>query len=73
MFFNKVCVFTGTEQEDTERKVVCVLPSPDISYHILSMSMAESLGEDLVETNVGAFLVIQKVDMENRVSQLTEL
>lgn len=61
------CLPLGTEQEDTERKVVCVPPSPDISYHILSMSMAESLGEDLVETNVGAFLVIQKVDMENRV------
>lgn len=60
----------GMEQEDTQTKLVPVSPSTDIIYHILSMSMAESLDEVLTETNVGGFLVVTKVDTTKRVLEV---
>ena len=58
------------EQEDSQIKLVEVEPSSDIMYHIISMSMAESLDEVLSETNVGGFLWVTSVDTENKVSCL---
>jgi len=56
------------EQEDTQTKLVPVSPGVDLVHHILSLSMAESLEENLVETNVAGFVVVTNVDTEKRVS-----
>lgn len=56
------------EQEDTHTKLVPVSPSRDLVYHILSLSMAESLEENLIETNVAGFVVVTNVDEEKKVS-----
>ena len=55
------------EQEDTHTKLVSVTPGIDLVHHILSLSMAESLDENLVETNVAGFVVVTSVDVEKQV------
>ena len=55
------------EQEDTHTKLVPVTPGIDLVHHILSLSMAESLDENLVETNVAGFVVVTNVDVEKQV------
>ena len=59
---------TGEEAEDRQTKLMKVEPTPEITYHLLSMSMADDEDEDISETNVGGFLCVQAVDMEKRVS-----
>jgi len=61
------CLPLGMEQEDTQTKLVPVAPSRDLIYHILSLSMAESLEENLIETNVAGFVVVTNVDEDRKV------
>jgi len=56
----------GEEAEDRQTKLMKVEPTPEITYHLLSMSMADDEDEDISETNVGGFLCVQAVDMEKR-------
>ncbi|CAK8680053.1 polyribonucleotide 5'-hydroxyl-kinase Clp1-like [Clavelina lepadiformis] len=61
------CLPLGVEQEDTHTKLVPVTPGRDLVHHILSLSMAESLDENLIETNVAGFVVVTNVDVDNQV------
>lgn len=61
------CLPLGMEQEDTQTTLVPVSPGRDLVHHILSLSMAESLEENLVETNVAGFVVVTGVDTEKEV------
>nr|CAB3231681.1 polyribonucleotide 5'-hydroxyl-kinase Clp1 [Phallusia mammillata] len=61
------CLPLGMEKEDTQTKLVPVAPGIDLVHHILSLSMAESLEENLVETNVAGFVVVTNVDPERQV------
>ncbi|XP_039272809.1 polyribonucleotide 5'-hydroxyl-kinase Clp1-like [Styela clava] len=58
------CLPLGMEEDDTQTKLVPVRPQRDLVHHILSLSMAESLEENLVETNVAGFVVVTGVDPE---------
>lgn len=56
------CLPLGMEPEDSQTKLVPVKPQLDLVHHILSLSMAESLEENLIETNVAGFVVVTGVD-----------
>merc|ERR1712130_890896 len=56
----------GMVQEDTQTKIVRQLPSIDLQNHILSVSRAKSIEEDLIQTNVAGFIVVKAVDEERR-------
>lgn len=49
----------GTTLSDTETKLMPVVPSPDIMNHILAVSRAETVEEELTETNVSGFVVVK--------------
>jgi len=57
----------GTTLGDTETKLMPVAPSSDIMNHILAVSRAETVEEELTETNVSGFVVVKAVDEERRV------
>ncbi|XP_078492272.1 polyribonucleotide 5'-hydroxyl-kinase Clp1 [Ciona intestinalis] len=61
------CLPLGMEPENTQTKLVQVTPGRDMTHHILSLSMAESLDENLIETNVAGFVVVTNVDPDNQV------
>jgi len=56
----------GMTSQDNRTKLVPVQPGPALLHHVLSVSMATSLDEDLIQTNVAGFIVVTEVDMERQ-------
>ncbi|XP_032823441.1 polyribonucleotide 5'-hydroxyl-kinase Clp1 isoform X1 [Petromyzon marinus] len=61
------CLPLGMSQEENQLKVVPITPGRDLVHHVLSLSMAESTQENLVEASVAGFLVVTAVDSERQV------
>lgn len=60
------CLPIGMQQDQSETKLVLMQPGKDLVHCVLGLSMASSLDEDLVRTNVAGFIVITDVDMERQ-------
>ncbi|EDO49377.1 predicted protein [Nematostella vectensis] len=61
------CLPLGMDQGQNETKLVPVVPTKDLKHCLLAISAAESLEEDLVQTNVIGFLVVNEVDLDREV------
>lgn len=46
------------QAEDHQTKLVAVTPSTALLHHILSVSFAESIEEDVIGTNIGGFVCV---------------
>lgn len=54
----------GTKREEGSTQLIPIDPSRDLIHLVLSLSMATSLEEDLVNAPVAGFLLVTAVDME---------
>ena len=61
------CLPIDTKQDDHETKLVSVDPSPDLLHTLCGLSLANSLDEDLVRTNLAGFVCITDIDMDRQV------
>lgn len=61
------CLPLGTKSQDSQTKLVPTLPSNMLLHHVLSVSAAKTVDQDIVETNVLGFVVVTNVDMDKRV------
>lgn len=52
------CMPLGMKASDNMTKLVAVQPGPSLLHHILSVSFAESLEEDVLRTNVAGFVCV---------------
>ncbi|XP_050388595.1 polyribonucleotide 5'-hydroxyl-kinase Clp1 [Patella vulgata] len=60
------CLPLGMNAEDHKTKVVPVIPSMSLLHHIFSVSAANSIEDNIKETNVIGFVVITAIDMEKQ-------
>ncbi|GFG35312.1 hypothetical protein Cfor_10314 [Coptotermes formosanus] len=60
------CMPLGMKAEDNLTKLVAVTPGPNLLHHILSVSFAASIEEDVIQTNVAGFVCVTNVDMEQQ-------
>ncbi|XP_005098564.1 polyribonucleotide 5'-hydroxyl-kinase Clp1 [Aplysia californica] len=58
------CLPLGTKAQDSQTKLVPTLPTNSLLHHVLSVSAATAVDQDIVETNVLGFLVVTNVDMD---------
>uniref|UniRef100_A0A2C9K704 Protein CLP1 homolog n=2 Tax=Biomphalaria glabrata TaxID=6526 RepID=A0A2C9K704_BIOGL len=58
------CLPLGMKVIDNQTKLVPLLPSNNLLHHILSVSAATTVDQDIVETNVLGFIVVTGVDVE---------
>nr|XP_033777017.1 polyribonucleotide 5'-hydroxyl-kinase Clp1 [Geotrypetes seraphini]XP_033777018.1 polyribonucleotide 5'-hydroxyl-kinase Clp1 [Geotrypetes seraphini] len=61
------CLPLGMSQEDNQLKLVPVTPGRDMVHHLLSVSTADSIEENISETSVAGFIVVTGVDLERQV------
>lgn len=61
------CLPIDVKQSDHETKLVAVDPSQDLLHTLCGLSLANSLDEDLVRTNLAGFVCITDVDMDRKV------
>lgn len=52
------CMPLGMKAEDNMTKIVSVQPGPALLHHILAVSFAESIEEDVIQTNVAGFVCV---------------
>lgn len=64
------CLPIGMQQNQSETKLVPMQPGKDLVHCVLGLSMASSLEEDLVRTNLAGFIVITDVDMERQLYKI---
>lgn len=58
----------GMKPEDKRTKLVLVQNGQNLLHHVLSMSYAEGLEEEVVATNIAGFVCVTEVDMERQVA-----
>ncbi|EFX89485.1 protein CLP1 homolog [Daphnia pulex] len=56
----------GMKAEDQLTKLVTVQPSQQLLHHLISISMAESGEDDIIQTNVTGFICVNNVDLERQ-------
>lgn len=61
------CLPLGMKKEDNFTKLVAVQPSHQLLHHILAVSFAESLEENVIQSNVAGFICVTDVSMEKEV------
>lgn len=61
------CLPLGMKKEDNFTKMVAVQPSPQLLHHILAVSFAETLEENVIQSNVAGFICVTDVSMEKEV------
>ncbi|CAH1238295.1 polyribonucleotide 5'-hydroxyl-kinase Clp1-like [Branchiostoma lanceolatum] len=61
------CLPLDTQQENPYTKLVHIQPGAQIVHHVLSLSMADSLKDNLIDTNIAGFICVTNVDMERQV------
>ncbi|XP_037086381.1 protein CLP1 homolog [Pollicipes pollicipes] len=54
----------GMKIEDNDTKMVPVTPGPNLLHHLLAVSYAESVDEDLITTNMAGVVCVTAVDTE---------
>ncbi|XP_033234869.1 protein CLP1 homolog isoform X2 [Drosophila pseudoobscura] len=64
------CMPIGMKAEDNKTKVVAVTPTPALIHHVLALSFAESVDDDVIGTNIAGFCCVTEVDMERQVVML---
>lgn len=52
------CMPIGMKAEDNKTKVVAVTPTPALIHHVLALSFAESVEDDVIGTNVAGFCCV---------------
>ncbi|XP_017090803.2 protein CLP1 homolog [Drosophila bipectinata] len=60
------CMPIGMKAEDNKTKVVAVTPTPALIHHILALSFAETVEDDVIGSNVAGFCCVTEVDMERQ-------
>ncbi|BFZ01915.1 hypothetical protein BsWGS_04954 [Bradybaena similaris] len=58
------CLPLGMKSQDSQTKLVPLVPSNSLLHHVISISAATTVDQDIVETNVLGFLVVTGVDMD---------
>ncbi|XP_062549505.1 protein CLP1 homolog [Armigeres subalbatus] len=61
------CLPLGMKKEDNFTKLVAVQPSLQLLHHILAVSFAESIEENVIQSNVAGFICVTDVNMEKEV------
>jgi len=61
------CLPLGAKVEDSQTKLVPILPTMSLLHHVLSVSAANAVDQDIVETNVLGFVVVTSVDTDKSV------
>lgn len=61
------CLPLGMKAQDSKTKVIAVLPTMTLQHHVLSVSAADSVDDNIVEANVLGFVIVTAVDMEKSV------
>eukprot|EP00058_Branchiostoma_floridae_P009643 XP_002595131.1 hypothetical protein BRAFLDRAFT_118599 [Branchiostoma floridae] len=54
------CLPLDTQQENPYTKLVHIQPGAQIVHHVLSLSMADSLEDNLIDTNIAGFICVCK-------------
>ncbi|XP_064647786.1 polyribonucleotide 5'-hydroxyl-kinase Clp1-like [Lineus longissimus] len=60
------CMPLGMKADDNKTKLVPLQPGMNLLNHILSVSMAVTKDEDIVQTNVAGFIVVTEVNMDRQ-------
>lgn len=60
------CMPLGMKAEDNMTKLVAVQPGPNLLHHILAVSFAESIEDDVIQTNVAGFICVTHVDCDRQ-------
>ncbi|KAE8743038.1 hypothetical protein FOCC_FOCC011361 [Frankliniella occidentalis] len=60
------CMPLGMKADDNKTKLVQVQPGNNILNHILAVSFANSLEEEVITSNVAGFICVTKVDSERQ-------
>ncbi|PNF25313.1 CLP1-like protein [Cryptotermes secundus] len=60
------CMPLGMKAEDNLTKLVAVTPGPNLLHHILAVSFAASVEEDVIQSNIAGFVCVTNVDMERQ-------
>ncbi|XP_046387891.1 protein CLP1 homolog [Ischnura elegans] len=60
------CMPLGMKAEDNMTKLVSVTPGTNLLHHLLAVSFAASLDEDVIQSNVAGFVCVTNVDMERQ-------
>lgn len=60
------CMPLGMKAEDNMTKIVAVQPGPNLLHHLLAVSFASSVDEDVLQTNVAGFICVTNVDVERQ-------
>ncbi|KFM66836.1 Polyribonucleotide 5'-hydroxyl-kinase Clp1, partial [Stegodyphus mimosarum] len=61
------CMPLGMKAEDNRTKPVHVQVGPNVLHHILSVSFAESVDDDVITSNIAGFICVTKVNVERQV------
>lgn len=60
------CMPLGMKAEDNKTKLVAVTPTPTLLHHILAISFADSVEDDIIQTNVVGFICVTQVDVDRQ-------
>ncbi|XP_076460941.1 polyribonucleotide 5'-hydroxyl-kinase Clp1-like [Babylonia areolata] len=61
------CLPLGMKASDCKTKLIPVLPTMTLLHHVLSISAANSVDQNIVESNILGFIVVTAVDMEKSI------
>ncbi|KAL8576254.1 hypothetical protein ACOMHN_006177 [Nucella lapillus] len=61
------CLPLGMKASDSKTKLIPVLPTMTLLHHVLSVSAANSVDQNVVESNILGFVVVTAVDMEKSI------
>lgn len=60
------CMPLGMKAEDNMTKLVQVVPGMNLLHHVLAVSFAESVEEDVITSNVAGFICVTNVDVDRQ-------
>uniref|UniRef100_A0A1B6GLU8 Protein CLP1 homolog n=2 Tax=Proconiini TaxID=565685 RepID=A0A1B6GLU8_9HEMI len=60
------CMPLGMRAEDNMTKLVAVAPGPNLLHHIIAITFANSVDDDVISTNVAGFICVTNVDVERQ-------
>lgn len=60
------CMPLGMRAEDNKTKVLSVQPSMSLLHHLLAVTYADSIEDEVISTNVAGFVCVTNVDIERQ-------
>lgn len=60
------CMPLGMRAEDNKTKVLSVQPSMSLLHHLLAVTYADSIEDDVINSNVAGFVCVTKVDIDKQ-------